>query len=650
MQHISQSRQYITKGEHQDSQGYAFYNAKYVVVDCETTGLNPRTDQIVGVALAASERVGVYYSFNNEWKEQNVATIKVVLENPNVAKIFHNAVFDLSMLKMAGFQVNGPVHDTMLLAHLHDPDRKEKGLKELSKQLLGQDSTLKDAELQHWLYQNKLKKKDLSKAPSQLLAEYACEDVMNTYALFLLFSKKFKETSAWLQQRGFKKTPIDYYKEEVQPIIPVVVDMQLRGAKLDLEQTALRKTQLQRRITEIETELKGLCAPLLQQAEEIIYAEEVAKRKKRNKTGKLKKQPPPIPFNWESLEHVKTLIIGVLKEPVLEKTDSGEPSLDIEVLEKYAERHDWLKLYIEYKELRKLVSTYLDGLLKKQESGAIHASFNLAGTATGRFSSSKPNLQNLPKHGDIKKLFIPRAGHKFIYGDYSQLELRLAAHLSQDPLLLAAYQQGLDLHKETAATIYGVPVLEIEDADPRRDVGKRVNFAIIYNASGWRIAEILGLMSGLGLEDWNGKRRAAQQGDEIIKKLFGKYKGLKAYVDKQLAKMLQYNCAVSEFGYCRRLPGLRSQDRKEYRHSLKAGFNLPIQGLGASVCKRAMVELHRQGFQLINQIHDAIIIEVEEDAIDQGVCAQVKNIMETVTVFSVPLVVEPKILTSFAEK
>lgn len=649
MLNICQNRKYVIYPNNSSNTWFSLLHSKYVVIDCETTGLNPRTDHIVGIGLATDTETGIYV----DWSGDNKLFIQTILSDDKIHKIFHNAVFDLSMLRAAGCEVKGPIHDTMLLAHLLDPDREHHGLKELVRSLIGDWAITKDTEIQQWLHQNELTKKDLSKAPKQLLAEYGCEDVLNTYSLFLLFSSKLKIIEDWLKNRGFTKTPIDYYKEEIQPIIPVVVGMQLKGVKLDLEQTASRKTSLIKRITEIESQLKQDCIEIITKTENKLHARATEKRIARNKSGKLKKELPAVIFNWESIEHLRTLLFDVLKEPPLKKTESNKASLDIGVLEKYAERHPWLNLYIEYKELRKLVSTYLEGLLEKQESGIIHASFNLTGTATGRFSSSNPNLQNLPKHGNIKELFIPRPGYKFIYGDYSQLELRIAAHLSQDSLLLAAYQQGLDLHKETAATIYNVPLSEIGDKDPRRDVGKRVNFAIIYNASGWRIAEILGLMSELALDDRNGKLKAAKQGEEIIKRLFGKYQGLKKYVDKQMSKMLQYNCAVSELGYCRRLPGLKSEVRQEYNHSIKAGFNLPIQGMGASICKRAMIELHRKNYTIINQIHDAIVLEVsnEETGLnDEELCNDVKNVMEQVYSLTVPLVVEPKILTSFAER
>jgi DNA polymerase-1 len=316
------------------------------------------------------------------------------------------------------------------------------------------------------------------------------------------------------------------------------------------------------------------------QAEEILHQRKIADRLKKNKSGKLKKVPPRVAFNWDSNDHLKLLFLTLYKLPVTKKTMKGNASVDSSFLEMVKEQFPWVQQLLEYKELKKLTSTYLGGLLERQEGGYIHANFNLAGTATGRFSSSNPNLQNLPKHGGIKSLFVPRPNHKFVYADYSQLELRVAAHLSGDQALIRAYTEGVDLHQQTADIIKAT-----------RDQGKTINFAIIYNASGWRIAEIMGWMDGIGIcENPKGKcsfkslcpvcakkRKAAKQGDAIINQLFGKYQGLKKFVDRQQEFMLKHRISISQFGRMRRLPGLNSEIRSEYNHALNTKlFPLPI--------------------------------------------------------------------------
>ncbi len=614
----------------------------YIVVDCETTGLNPRIDTIVGIAFATKSDIGYYTT--------DVSGMIQSLNDSNAQIICHNAVFDYSMLKVAGFTGGQRIHDTMLLANLLDPDRPSLNLKELAKELIGDGATSSAMAMDEWLNANSLGKESISRAPKDILTAYAAEDALNTYDLFQIFIQKVKDIKAYFTKHDINANVGEYYLQELCPLIRVVSDMQLRGVKLDLEAVATKKDALAARQKVILTNLNKINESYVEEAERILHERKIAERKKKNKTGQLKKVPPRVLFNWDSNDHLKLLFLRLFGLKPNKKTAKGKPSIDSSFFETLVTQYPWVQELIEYKELKKLTSTYLQGLLEKQEGGFIHANFNLAGTATGRLSSSKPNLQNLPKHGGIKGLFVPRKGFKFVYADYSQVELRIAAHLSNDVELLAAFTEGKDLHQTTADLIHGT-----------RDQGKTINFAIIYNASGWRIAEILGLMENLPLctnpekgfkcqcDGCVGRKAAAKKGDQAIRQLFGKYKGLKNYVDKQKDFMLKYNIAVSQFGKLRRLPGLKSQMKYEFNHALKAGFNLPIQSFGASLCKRAMVQIANKGYHIINQIHDSILVEVPENDVEQSISV-IKGCMENIYKLKVPLIVEPKVLTSFEEK
>ena len=620
------------------------FNDPFVSFDIETTGLNPRKDTIVGASFCIGDGIGYY---TPDWRglAEAIARSKSQI-------ICHNAVFDYSFIKQQGIEFRQRIHDTMLLADCLDPDAESIKLKELAEKLLGRGSTQADFKMKEWLLANGLDKDSLYRAPNEILAPYAAEDAINTYELFKVLCQRANQLKQYLIKGGPRQSPWEYYLNEQIALIPVVVDMQLRGVKLDLEQTATKRQALEKRQDDLAKTLTIKNQEMVAKADDILYQRRIDDRRKKNKSGQIKKLPPRVTFSWDSNDHLKLLLLHLYKLPVTKKTIKGNASVDSTFLETIKPQFDWVQELLEYKELKKLTSTYLEGLLERQEGGFIHANYHLAGTATGRFSSSNPNMQNLPKHGGIKSLFVPRPNCKFIYADYSQLELRIAAHLSNDSQLIKAYTQGADLHQQTADIIQAT-----------RDQGKTINFAIIYNASGWRIAEIMGWMDGVGIcQDPSGKcnfkkpcevclakRKASHRGDEIIQKLFGKYKDLKVFVDKQQEFMLKHKISLSEFGRMRRLPKLASEVRSEYNHALKAGFNLPIQSFGASLCKRSMIALHNQGYRIVNQIHDSICVEVPENLVDQSI-TDVKTIMESVFSLKVPLVVEPKILTSFEEK
>lgn len=630
------TRKYI----YRDKIDLAVIPSCYIALDLETTGLNPRKDRIVGIAFTIEGGKGFY--------TPDVAGLMAVVNKSKLQPIFHNAVFDVSFLKKAGFSLSGRIHDTMLLSHVINPERPSYGLKELSREILGVGATDKAQAMTEWLLANGLTKADIYKAPKEVLTAYAAEDVINTYELFIALCKKIKYQKDVLGRLAITGDPWNYYLKECADLIPVIVDMEMDGVKLDVEKTVVKQKELEDRSTDIFTRLTDINKDAVNSVEEKLYNRKIQERMKKNKTGRIKKMPPRVPFNWDSNDHLKILFLNHYKFPIAKKTKKGNASVDSSFIETLKTKLPWVEDLLILKEYRKLTSTYLNKLLLVQEGGFIHANFNLSGTTTGRFSSSNPNLQNLPKHGEIKSLFVPRAGNKFIYADYSQLELRVAAHLSQDKRLIDAYTTGVDLHQETADII-----------NTTRDKGKTINFAIIYNASGWRIAEIMGWMDDIPLctsnqmfcECSSCKKRfvQAEKGAQLIEKLFGHYRGLKKYLDSQKKFMLKYGISISNFGRMRKLSDINSPIRRKANHALKAGFNLPIQSFGASICKRSMLSLYNQGFRIVNQIHDSVIVECPE-GVAEAVAVQVKDVMEHIYPLTVPLVVEPKIRMSFEEK
>lgn len=613
----------------------------FIACDIETSGLDWARDQFEGFSFSLDGKVG-YYT-----KNRDVA--KKILSS-EYKKVFHNATFDLTFLRKAGFVINGEVHCSLLLAHIIDADRSN-GLKDLSSELFGESATVSAKAMHDWLKETygtskKDSRKYMTTAPIGILTAYAAEDALNTYDLFVYLIDKVKTINSWFANHELPVTPWDCYSQEDRQLIPVVVDMQTRGVKLDLEKAATVNEQLQQKANELLNSLPN--NELIRKAESILYQEVVNKRLAKNKTGKLKKHPPQVSFNWDSNDHLKVLLYSCMGEVPQKKTKKGKDSVDNAVLEKLALKYSWIQNLIDYRKIQKLLSTYVENLFKQQYGGVIRGSFHAAGTATGRLSSSNPNMQNLPKWGGIKELYVPRKENKFIYADYSQLELRLAAHLSQDQKLLEAYQKNLDLHRITAAIVYNKKEAEVTDEERSR--GKTINFSIIYNAGGYRLAEILGYFQNIDMNDKEAIFAQIKNGDKVRKLLFGRYKGLATYLKDQIDFLTKYRLAVSEFGRMRRLPGLSNpDDKKTYNHWLKAGFNMPIQSFGASICKRAMIELHKRGYAIINQIHDSIIIEHSEKDIDKGV-KEVQNVMENIyELKNIKLKAEPKILTSFGE-
>lgn len=633
----------------------------YVAVDIETTGLSAHTDQIVNCG---------FYNGEKAFYTESVQVMRDILALPNIKPIFHNAVFDVSFLVHNGCDVlQRQIHDTMVLAHVLDCNDSGR-LKDQATKYLGEDSITNAKNLWQWLKDNGYKKGDISKAPEEYLIPYVCEDVINTYKLFQLYCKRIKKLIGWVESKG-GSDPWDYYLKEGCELIPVLVEMHLGGVNVDLNRASKKKAQLEAQQSKLLLKLQQESKEATQKAEILIHKRKTAHKASKNKSGKLKKPLPPVIFNWASNDHLKALFFDVLKTKPTKMTEKGNPAVDEDFLVNKESEFPWLGNLLTYRKINKLLSTYVTPVLERHSDNKIHANILITGTETGRFSCKNPNLQNLPRPmkgdgvdgaSDMKCLYRPQEGHVFAYADYSQLELRIAAHVSQDPLLLKAYREGLDLHQTTTDIInakYNLGVV--------RDQGKRLNFSIIYNASGFRIAEILGLMAeadqlrhtcGCKIKpNWRNCAyhqavgRAAREGDKIGETLFGQYSGLKSYLDKQVRFMTTYKVNMSDYGRIRRLPDLAldpKADKKKYNHAVKAGFNHRIQSDGASICKRAMVLLSKEGLRIVNQIHDAIICEVlvadAEKTVDK-----MKEVMENVVQLSVPLIVEPKLLNSFNE-
>lgn len=666
----------------------------YIVLDCETTGLDWKSDALHGVAICTSNGVSDYVTPDSPTWQSFLA----LLQDPAIAKVGHNLRFDLRFLSRF-CKIEGALYDTMLMAQLVD-ENNSVGLKQLAERYLGKAATLGKAELDSVMgkagvrHVGELCAADLSEERQgwffDLIARYALEDVTNTHKLFHLLAGRLKDLDANWAKLGSLVSPLKYLREEALAVEPSLLAMELRGILLNPAAISETRTSVMMDLAKVKENLLSLVAEEVDLIEESLYEKEVGKRK--SEKGKAKVERSSVDYGTafllSSSQHVGHLIYTHLGGKAGRSTASGLPSTsDTDLSSLRAEGTEgsklarFLDLFATYRSLQKLWNTYVapdSGLLEFTSNGRVHALYLQAGsskdggkggTATGRLSSQSPNMQNLPRKGGIKRFFIPDPGHVFIYADYSQVELRIAAHLSRDEELLAAYKNGLDLHVMTASAVFRTSEVTKE----QRQLGKTLNFAMIYDASAWRLEQELGPL-GYSLQDCEAMRRA----------FFEKYAGYAAYLKAELRKLRDLKLVISETGRVRRLPDMSFESalqwngrvfkgtqaqlealkahqgeaisgaeaferaRKRYRHAIKQAYNFPIQSLGASITKRALIALSKEGYDLVTTVHDSIIVQVPKEAAQEE-RQLVQHILEQEYKLSVPLIAETKILTSLEE-
>lgn len=625
---------------------------RLISLDIETTGLNPLADRIHGVGVCQKNDDGTYSS---NYVEPTNEGLRNYLANPNNHIVGHNIRFDLKFLRHSGVIVNCQIWDTKLLAQLID-ENQPLGLKDLAKKYFGDKSLDAKRELDRLVTFIKgqsvadLCAKDLEDATSpyyETIATYCMEDCENTLKLFDRLIDELKRIDDRMKGLGFQNTPLTYYLDETMPLESVLMQMELDG--IALNEVGLRdfRQKLLSENRQIQAQMSLLAGKEITQIEEELYEKELAKKKtdKGKANVQRKSEKHGTKFNWQSNEHIADLVFNRFQIPTsaVEKTETGKPSTSesaLSTLHSGLEENHPLKtilgFYKSWKKTSKLISTYTGedkGLLSQIQNGRIYAEYLQAGrgkegttggTVTGRLSSRNPNMQNLPRGPEIKQFFLPDPGFIFVYFDYSQLELRLAAHLSQDPLLMRGFNEGLDLHQMTADVI-----------GTDRQVGKATNFAMIYDASAYRLSSMI--------------EKPVDDCQFIINEFFNLYKGYKQYLNRQRQFIETHGRVVSETGRVRRLPDIELQptNSRDWRHALKQGYNFPIQSLGASITKRAMIELHRRKFKIVTQVHDSVVVTIPEHEVNRY--KEIQQIAENVYKVSVPLKADVKLLTSLSE-
>jgi len=569
-------------------------------LDTETTSLNPMLAQLVGISLSPAPGEAYYIPLGHVgWGEveqlpleQVISRLRPLLEDTTLTKIAHNSKYDMTVLIEHGITVNNLTFDTMLAAYLLS--EKSLGLKALAFSKLGVEMTPIKA-----LIGSGAKQLSMSQVEIKQAADYACADADMTLRLAELLNEELRQQGLW-----------QLFSEVEMPLVPVLLRMERNGVALDTDLLRQMSHHLGEQLLKLEAD---------------IY----------NCVGHQ--------FNINSPQQLSSVLFQELKLPPARKTKSGY-STGAEVLEELRGTHPIIEFILDYRQLAKLKSTYVDALpgLINSKTGRVHTSFNQTRTATGRLSSSEPNLQNIPVRGEfgkqVRQAFIAPAGSYLVAGDYSQIDLRALAHLSQDPSLLNAFHRDEDIHAATAAQLFGVDASQITP-DMRR-LAKTVNFGVIYG------------MSDYGLEQATELSR--EEATQFIAAYFDKYPGVKQYLESTKEQARERGYVQTLLGRRRFIPEVNSSNRQVREAAERMAINMPVQGTSADIIKVAMINLDREiekrrlKSKMLLQVHDELILEVPREELEE-MEKLVPRIMSSALKLSIPLKVDIKTGNNWGE-
>ena len=546
-------------------------------LDTETTGTDPIRAELVGMSFSFKENQAFYVPVpaNRDEAQKIINKFKSVFENEKTVKVGQNIKYDMLVLSNYGVEIRGRMFDTMIAHYVLQPELHH-GMDYLAEVYLKYE-TIKIEELIGPKGKNQKNMRDL---PPSAVYKYACEDADVTLKLKHILEKELKEQG------------VEALFEEIEmPLVPVLAYMERNGVRIDT--AALKETSLHftARMQQIEKEVHELAG---------------------------------MEFNIASPKQVGEVLFDRLKiVEKAKKTKSGQYVTSEDVLESLRGKHEIVGKILEHRGLKKLLSTYIDALpqLINPQTGHIHTSFNQTVTATGRLSSSNPNLQNIPVRNEdgkeIRKAFIPEDGCEFFSADYSQIELRIMAHLSQDPHMIEAFQKGQDIHAATAAKIYKTDLEHV--SREQRSKAKTANFGIIYGISTFGLAERL-----------NVERREAK---ELIDGYFANYPHVKEYMDESIRVAREKGYIETIFKRKRYLPDINSRNAVVRGYAERNAINAPIQGSAADIIKVAMIRIYRhfreEGIQskMILQVHDELnfsVVPAEKEKVQQIVISEME--------------------------
>ena len=562
---------------------------KQFVFDTETTNIDVYSAELVGLSFAIKAHEAWYLSMPADQKEcqKKLELLRPLFEDENIMKIGQNLKYDISMLAQYGISVKGKLFDTMLAHYLLEPEQRH-NMDYLAEVYLNYITIpIED------LIGKGRQQKTMREVPVNLVKEYAAEDADITLQLY-------EKLMPLLKENGVEKL---FYEIEM-PLVPVLSRMEANGVRID---------------TENLLQISEAFGVEIHKIEEEIY----------NAAG--------MPFNIASPKQLGEVLFEKLHiDEKAKKTKTGQYATGEDVLQKLSHKHPIIQLILDYRSFTKLKSTYLDALpaLVNPKDGLIHTSYNQAVTATGRLSSNNPNLQNIPvrteKGREIRRAFVPRSPqYTLLAADYSQIELRIIAHLSQDPAMMADFNLGHDIHAATAAKVFHVPMDQV--TKEQRSRAKAVNFGIIYGMSAFGLAERMEL--------------SRSEAADIIKKYFEEYAGIKEYMNRSIALARERGYAETILGRRRYLRDINGANSVVRGFAERNAINAPIQGSSADMIKIAMIGIHEElerlkmQSKMILQVHDELVFDAHLDELD-ALKAIVHDKMVRALSLSVPVVVE----------
>ncbi|MDP2911738.1 MAG: DNA polymerase I, partial [Candidatus Omnitrophota bacterium] len=542
---------------------------KEFVLDTETTSAEPLRAELVGISFCWKEGKAYYLVLGSGLGAQGInlknslKELKAILEDEKIKKIGQNIKYDKLVLSNYGIDLKGISFDTMVASYLLNPSRMSHGLDDLAFEYLDHKMTA----IEELLGTGK-KRITMDMVDAEKVSMYSCGDSDVTLRLKNIFEKEL-----------LKKELEKLFNDIELPLVEVLSRIEKNGIKIDVE--FLKEASI-----EMDKELSGLIKDIYR-----IAGSE---------------------FNINSPKQLSHILFEKLGLPVVKKTKTGA-STDVEVLEKLSSLHGLPKELLRYRELSKLKSTYVDALpeLVNKKTGRVHTSFNQTVTATGRLSSSNPNLQNIPVKTEegrrIRKAFVGEKGNFIVSADYSQIELRILAHLSKDPELIAAFERDSDVHSHTASLIFGVK--EPDVTPEMRSNAKTVNFGIIYGISAF------GLSRGLNIDP-----ASAQQ---FIDSYFERYPRVKLYMEEKIEEARSCGYVTTLFNRRRYIPEIQTGGMREQQQAERIAINTPVQGSAADLIKIAMINIYRKMEKrkfkslMVSQVHDELVFEVPEDELDE---------------------------------